>query len=185
MFNKLWSELFKGTEPVATTLQPTDQDICDDWINVEDVDNSQLINIDEHVVLTEADLQRRAKWAKRIQAGRPQRHSQLPTKAQLRQRRRQRAQVVSSTSHHPKRSTSSAQPTTTASSQHTQVLRAKLKLAVSNAESAASIAASDATGSLNTIRSAARKQRDSTQAGRRTRTMSSRCIQQPANRGLN
>lgn len=183
MLGRLWSDLFKEAESTTPTAQPTNEEICDDWIDVQDPDTIQVINITAEPELSEEAKERRRKWAKRILKGRPQRISQLPTKAQLKKRRKNRA--LDGPSH-----TTSAQRT---SDHHnnTNHLRAKLKLAQTaiqqqHSESQAvggGGTTKESAGSLNG-RSAQRKCKDGSKQSARV-ACRARVIQQPANRGQN
>lgn len=172
MFNKLWSDLFKGVQP---TIETRPEDIADEWMLMEDVDRSELININEHEVLSEEAKERRRKWAKRIEQGRSHRHSQLPSKAQLKQRRK----TQSESSSRPAENTTSA----ASNDQHSQ-LRAKLKLAVSSANQASTT--EPTSSSSLTTRSAKSKRKEGSAAKHTTiRNTRQRVIQQPASRGVN
>jgi len=169
---KLWSDLFKGAEPTTVLARTANEDIGDDWIDVQDADTSQVINITAPVELTEEMKERRRKWAKRLQKGRP--NLNIPAKAQLRKRRSARV-------HDNLRPTAST--SAQALDQHSQ-LRAKLKLAQTNAASQQhseplASATKEPSGSLS-CRSAVRKAkiRVNSRAAKRTRV-----IQQPAVRG--
>jgi len=179
---KLWSDLFKGAEPSAT--HASNLDIADDWINVEgSLDTIEVQNLNEHEVLSEETKERRRKWAKRLLKGRPQHHSGLPSKAQLKQRRRTSSAAPAASS-----SQTTSRPSTSADSDHQSQLRAKLKIATQHAtalNSESNTPTPAASSSLNVRNAKSKRAACKNPYATRKSPKSMRVIQQPANRGIN
>lgn len=183
---KLWSDLFRteASEPNELEIS-VEQEISQEWICVDDDQNCEVINIEQHEVLDDATKSRRRKWQKRLIKGRSSQYSSLPVKAKI-MRRRDRPSSASfkhQHSSHYHHSTSSA-----SNDQHT-LLRAKLKIAVTNANT--STTSEDISSDNNSLNSR------SVNRGKCTKSKSSRnkngpaaqararYIQQPCQRGMN